>query len=553
MEKCWFDLYPDNVPHEIHIDEELSLIDYLGEQCRKFSNLVAFKNFSGRITFAEFDEQSTLFATYLQQKLGFVRGERFAIMLPNIIQFPVAMFGALKAGLTVVNVNPLYTVRELSHQLKDSGARGIIVMENFAHTVAEALPLSEIKHVIVTRIGDYLNELERHFFHFYLKYLKHEIHDWHIPCAERFIDIMQEAKKYEYLPVKMEGKDTAFLQYTGGTTGLAKGAVLTHHNIISNVHQCLVWVRKKLQHGTDTVVTALPLYHIFSLTGCFFFMAVGSCALLITNPRDIKLFVKILRKNKFSVFVGLNTLFNGLMHQKNFSKIDFSHLQLVISGGMALQKPVADRWQETTGSVIIEGYGLTEASPVVCINPLTIAKFTGSIGVPIPSTDISIRDKGGHEVPLGSHGELWVHGPQVMGGYWKKPQETANVLDEHGWLRTGDIAYANEHGMLFIVDREKDMIIVSGFNVYPNEVEEIIMSHPGVREVAVVGVPSEKTGEAVKAFIVRSDDKLQAQDIIAFCYPRLTKYKIPKLIEFRNELPKSNVGKVLRRELRGSG
>lgn len=550
MEKPWFELYPDTVPHEIHVDENLSLVDYLSEQCRKFSNLVAFENFSSRMTFSEFDEQSTLFAAYLQRKLGFIKGERFAIMLPNVIQFPIAMFGALKAGLTIVNVNPLYTVRELSHQLKDSGARGIIVMENFASTVSEALPLLEIKHVIVTRIGDYLNFFERHFFHCYLKYIKHEIHEWHIPCAEHFREVMEEAKRYEYFPVKLHGEDIAFLQYTGGTTGLAKGAILTHYNIISNVYQCLAWVKQKLQHGTDTVVTALPLYHIFSLTGCFFFMAVGSCALLITNPRDTKLFVKILRKSKFSVFVGLNTLFNGLLHQKKFSKIDFSHLQLVISGGMALQKPVADRWQEATGSVIIEGYGLTEASPVVSINPLNISKFTGSIGVPVPSTNISIRDKNKQEVPMGSPGELWVHGPQVMRGYWGKPKETENVLDEYGWLRTGDIAYVNEQGMIFIVDREKDMIIVSGFNVYPNEIEEVIMHHPGVREVAVVGVPSLKTGEAVKAFVVRSEEKLKEQDIIGFCQQRLTKYKIPKFIEFRSELPKSNVGKVLRRELR---
>lgn len=553
MEKRWFGLYPDSVPHDIHVDDHLSLADYLVERCRDHADLVAFQNFSGQITFSEFDAMSTLFAAYLQNKLGLVKGDRFAIMLPNIIQFPVAMLGALKAGLVIVNVNPLYTVRELSHQLKDSGARGIIVMENFAHTLAQAVPLTEIKHVIVTRIGDYLNFFEKNLFHFFLKYVKREIPDWHIPGAIRFVDVMKQARKLEFVPIKLTGEDVAFLQYTGGTTGLAKGAILTHKNIIANVLQCLEWVRGKLQSGKDTVITALPLYHVFSLTGCFFFMAVGSKALLITNPRDIKLFVRIIRKHQFSVFVGLNTLFNGLMHQCDFKKINFSSLRLVISGGMALQKPVADRWQKLTGSVIVEGYGLTEASPVVSINPLTITAFTGSIGVPIPSTDISIRDKEGNEVAIGTHGELWVHGPQVMRGYWKKPKETANVLDANHWLRTGDIGYVNEQGMLYIVDREKDMIIVSGFNVYPNEIEEVIMSHPGVKEVAVVGVPSPKSGEAIKAFVVRVDNTLQQQALIEFCQGRLTQYKIPKLIEFRDELPKSNVGKVLRRALRGEG
>ncbi len=550
MDKVWLKHYPSGVSETIDADRFTSLSDFLAVQCDKYSDLVAFENFDAQITFKEFDERSKHFAAYLQNELGLKKGDRFAIMLPNIIQFPIVMYAAIRAGLVVVNVNPLYTVRELSHQLKDSGAKAIIVMENFAHTLSEALPMAEVKHVVVTKMGDCLSLVKGSMINWYLKFIKRQIPDWSIPGAINYLQIMRRGSSHAFKPVDLTGEDLAFLQYTGGTTGLAKGAMLTHRNIVANILQCLEWVQAKLQDGKDTVITALPLYHIFSLTGCFFFMAVGSKALLITNPRDIKRFVKILITHKFSLFVGLNTLFNGLMHQPNFKKIDFSELNLVISGGMALQKPVADRWYQQAGSVIIEGYGLTEASPVVAINPLTNTAFTGSVGMPVPSTEVQIRDKEKNELAMGGEGELWVRGPQVMRGYWKRLEATRDVIDADGWLRTGDIARLGDDGAIYIVDREKDMIIVSGFNVYPNEIEEVIMSNPGVKEVAVIGVPSDRTGESVKAFIVRTDKHLQEEDIVAFCLKRLTKYKIPKTIEFRHELPKSNVGKVLRRALR---
>jgi len=549
MEKIWLQSYPEGVPATVDVDLFRNLPEFILQQCRSYSNLVAFENFGSEITFCEFEQLSLRFAAFLQSQLGLKKGDRFAIMLPNIIQFPIALFGILRAGLIVVNVNPLYTAHELAHQLQDSGAKGIIVMENFAHTLSLALSETSIKHVIVTRIGDCLQMWKNVLIHVYLKYLKHQIPAWKIPNTIRFKDIFKH-KPLTFNPVKIEPSDLAFLQYTGGTTGVAKGAMLTHRNIIANIYQSLVMVRPKLRMGKDTIITALPLYHIFSLTGCFFFMAVGSRASLITNPRDMRSFIKILKAKPFNVFVGVNTLFNGLMHQPDFKEIDFSQLNLAISGGMALQRTVANRWQELTGNVIIEGYGLTEASPVITINPITNQHYTGSVGLPIPNTLISLQDEEGHTLARDQEGELCVQGPQVMLGYWQKSEETAMVLDEEGWLRTGDIARVDEKGLVYIVDRRKDMIIVSGFNVYPNEIEDIIMEYPGIKEVAVVGIPSEKTGEAVKAFIVLSDKAVSAEDILKFCHSRLTKYKVPKFIEFRDELPKSNVGKVLRRALR---
>jgi len=550
MEKIWLHNYPAGVPETVNVDRYHSLVDFLETQCQRYSELVAFENFSAQLTYHQLNVLSMRFAGHLQHTFSLCKGDRIAIMLPNVIQFPIALFGALRAGLVVVNVNPLYTARELSHQMQDSGTKAIIVLENFAHVVEQVLPSTDIKHVIVTRMGDCLGRLRGCLINTYLKFVKRQVPGWNIAGAVNYKKLMHQNTVMEFCAPEITPRDIAFLQYTGGTTGLAKGAILTHRNLLVNLHQCLEWVRAKLQHGKDTVVTALPLYHIFSLTGCFFFMAMGAKALLITNPRDLKLFINILRKHPFSVFVGLNTLFNGLMRQYKFSRIDFSHLALVISGGMALQKPVADRWLHKTNSVIIEGYGLTEASPVVTINPLTTIGFTGSVGLPVPDTVVSIRDHQGQELAINKVGELWVKGPQVMQAYWQKPDETRMVLDDDGWLRTGDIARIDERGFVYIVDRKKDMIIVSGFNVYPNEVEEVIMSNPGVQEVAVIGMPSERTGEAVKAFIVRSDADLREDDVIAFCLQRLTKYKIPKYIEFRHSLPKSNVGKVLRRALR---
>lgn len=549
MEKPWLSLYPAKVPATITVDPQRSLRDYLDQQCHEFASHVAFQNFSKQLTYAEFDRLSTRFAAYLQHGLRLKKGDRFAIMLPNVLQFPIAMFAAIKAGVIIVNINPLYTARELIVQLNDSGASAIIVLENFARTLSEALPMTQVSHVIVTKPGDCLDFKERCLSWLIAKVIKRTIPPWEIASAISFSDAMLAAHSMHYDRVPLQGNDIAFLQYTGGTTGTVKAAVLTHTNVLANVQQCLAWVRSKLHYGSDTVITALPLYHIFSLMGCLFFMGVGAKALLISNPRNYGLFIKTLQKNRFSIFVGLNTMFNSLMRQDGFKAIDFSALSLVISGGMALQKAVAERWQAMTGVVIVEGYGLTEASPVVTINPVNITEFTGSIGVPISSTDLQIRNKQGEVMPTGEYGEIWVSGPQVMQGYWQNPSETAQVIDAAGWLRTGDIGYVDARGMVYVVDREKDMIIVSGFNVYPNEIEEVIASHPDVKEVAVVGVPSTKTGEAVKAFVV-ADERVTAKEIIDFCHERLTHYKVPRSIEFMRELPKSTVGKVLRRELR---
>lgn len=549
MEKPWLKLYPAGVPVNIKVEEHTSLRDYVTQQCREFANQIAFQNFSKQITYAEFDAVSTRLAAYFQHGMGLKKGDRLAIMLPNVLQFPITMLAAIKAGIVIVNINPLYTARELVLQLNDSGAQAIIVLENFARTLSEALPKTQVKHVVVTKPGDCLDFRERCLSWLIAKVIKRTIPAWQINGAIFFNDALLAAQSMPLDLVPLQGSDIAFLQYTGGTTGTVKAAILTHANVLANVHQCLAWVKSKLSYGKDTVVTALPLYHIFSLMGCLFFMGVGANALLISNPRNYPLFIKTLKKKRFTIFVGLNTMFNSLMRQPGFDEINFSTLRLVISGGMALQKAVADRWQELTGNVIVEGYGLTEASPVVTINPVDVTAFNGSIGVPISSTDLQIRDKQGRVLAYGEYGEIWVSGPQVMQGYWQKPAETALVLDSQGWLRTGDIGYIDQDGRVYVVDREKDMIIVSGFNVYPNEIEEVLAGHPRVKEVAVIGVPSQSTGEAVKAFIV-VDQPVSADELVKFCQDRLTHYKIPKTIQFMRELPKSNVGKVLRRELR---
>jgi long-chain acyl-CoA synthetase len=549
MEKVWLKNYPPGVSPTIDLDGQ-TIVDYISKQCDSYPQACAFENFKSEITYAEFDEKSKRLAAYFQKELGLKKGDRFGIMLPNILQFPIAMFAALRAGLTIVTINPLYTSREISHQLKDAGVTAIIVLEKFAHELANALPYVSTKHVIVTRIGDCLGTVKGTVFNFVLKYIKRDVPDWHIPRAMIFNRVMEKAKELTFDPVAIDKSDVAFFQYTGGTTGTPKGAILTHKNIVANVKQCLAWVKNDLEPEKEAVITALPLYHIFSLTGCMFFMGIGVKALLITNPRDIKLFIRLLKSYQFSVFMGLNTLFNALMHAPGFEKINFSSFKLCFSGGMALQKTVADEWKEKTGLKITEGYGLTEASPVVCINPLHLKDHIGSVGLPIPSTEVKVCDAEGNELPQGEKGELYVRGPQVMKGYWRCPNETALVLDDKGWLRTGDVARLDEKGFIYIVDRKKDMIIVSGFNVYPNEVEAVIMSHPGVGEVAVVGVPSERSGEAVKAVIVKRDRRLTADDVLDFCHKHLTGYKVPSYIQFKRDLPKSTVGKVLRRALR---
>lgn len=553
MDKIWLKSYPPGVPETVNVDTYHSINEAMDVYCQQFANKPAFMNFGVTLTYQELDKITKQFAAFLQQHLKMKKNDRFAIMLPNVMQFPIAMFGALRAGLVVMNINPLYTAHELAFQLEDSGATAVIVLENFAHELSLALPQTKIKHVIIARMGDCLGWLKGGVANFLVKYIKRLVPAWQITDTIDFLSALKIGKSLTLEKVAVGAEDVAFLQYTGGTTGVAKGAMLTHRNIIANVTQSLSWVKSVLVVGHETAVAALPLYHIFSLTVCCFcFMAVGSQCLLITNPRDITGFIKILRKVPATIFIGLNTLFNALMHHPRFADINFSTLRLVIAGGMAMQKAVADEWQKRTGTVILEGYGLTEASPVVTINPVTMKSFTGSIGLPVPETEIAIRDDAGNDMPIGKAGELCVRGPQVMLGYWQKPEETALVLDKEGWLYTGDIVTMDERGFVYLLDRKKDMIIVSGFNVYPNEVEDAIASNPGVREVAVVGAPSEKSGEIVKAFVVRKDPTLTAEALIAYCRERLTAYKIPKQIEFRDELPKSNVGKVLRRALRES-
>ncbi len=548
MEKIWLSHYPQGVSDQINLYPYDSLVDFISQQCQRYAKLPAFENFGTTLSFEDLDHLSLQFASYLQQDLKLKKGDRFAIMLPNVMQFPIALYGALRAGLIVVNINPLYTATELKHQIDDSGAKAIIVMENFAATVSKVLPLDSLQHVIITRMGDCLSWTKKHLIHGYLKYKK-AIPRYYIKGAIFYHDIMKQKATRNFSPVNIDLNDVAFLQYTGGTTGIAKGAILTHSNILANVLQCLEWLKPKLQEGKDVVVMPLPLYHIFSLTSCFFFIAVGAKSLLISDPRNIPQFIKLLRHCEFHILLGLNTLFNALMHHPKFEKIDFSTVKFVFSGGMPLQQSVAERWQAITNVVITEGYGLTEASPVVTINPLTLQSFKASIGMPIPVTEISIRDADKQELPIGEVGELLVRGPQVMQGYWNNLDETAYVLSEDGWLSTGDMARIDEQGMLYIIERKKDMILVSGFNVYPNEIEAVLTSHSQIKEAAVIGVADEKTGEAIKAFIVL-EETISVKEIKAFASNYLTAYKIPKEIVFCDDLPKSPVGKVLRRMLR---
>lgn len=551
MEKIWLKSYPADVPAEINPDAYKSLADLFDKTCRKYSEKPAFANMGTVMTYGELDQAANHFAAYLQKKLHCQKGDRLAIMIPNLLQYPVAVFGAFVAGMTVVNVNPLYTARELEHQLRDSGATVIVVLANFAHVLQEIVKNTQVKHVIVTEIGDMYPPVKRVIVNAAVKYIKKMVPNWNIPGAIKFTTVMKLGRKKNPDPVPLTGQDAAFLQYTGGTTGIAKGAILTHRNMVANVEQASAWIHPFLDEGAETIITALPLYHIFSLTAnCLVFLKNGSLNVLITNPRDIKGFVKELSHYQFTALTGVNTLFNALLHNDDFSKLNFSKFKLALGGGMAVQRAVAERWIGITGKPLLEAYGLTETSPAVTINPLDMKIFNGSIGLPVPSTEISIRDDAGNELPIGEIGELCVRGPQVMQGYWHRPDETQKVMMSDGFLRTGDVACFDEKGFIYLKERKKDMILVSGFNVYPNEIEDVIAKHPGVLEVAVVGVPNENSGEVVKAFIVKKDPMLQADDIIHFCREYLTGYKVPKMIEFRRELPKSNVGKILRRELR---
>ena len=551
MEKVWLKHYPAGVPAEIDLTEYASLADFFARGAALWSDKVAYVNMGVELTYRQVDLLSARFASYLQGTLGLPKGTRIALMMPNLLQYPVCMFAALRAGYTVVNCNPLYTPRELESQLKDSGAEAIVILENFAHTLQAIVEHTQIKHVVVTSLGDMLGSLKGSLVDFMVKRVKKMVPAWKLPQSIRLSQAMKLGSSQKLQPVDVTRDDLAFLQYTGGTTGVAKGAMLTHGNILANLLQAHVWIGSNLRRGNETIVTALPLYHIFSLTAnCFVFFMVGARNLLITNPRDINGFVKELGKYKWSVISGVNTLFNALLHHPKFAKLDFSDLRLALSGGMSLQKSVADKWREVTGHTLIEAYGLTEASPAVCCCPIDQTEYNGSIGQPLPSTTISLRDEDGREVPPGQAGELCMQGPQMMKGYWNAPEDTAQVMTADGYLRTGDVALIDERGFVRIVDRKKDTILVSGFNVYPNEVEDIIAMHPDVAEVAVIGIPSEHSGEAVKVFVVRKQGTLNEKELIAHCRKSLTGYKVPHFVEFRDNLPKTNVGKILRRALR---
>ncbi|CAN5362598.1 long-chain fatty acid--CoA ligase [soil metagenome] len=553
MERIWLKQYPAGVPADIDVNQYPSLVELLEESFKKFADRKSFICMDKSITYRDLDEMSAAMGAYLQSK-GLKKGARVAIMMPNVLQNPVASAAILRAGFTVVNVNPLYTPRELEHQLKDSGAEAIILLENFATTLEKVLAKTSVKHVIMGSMGDLLG-FKGVIVNFVVRKVKKMVPAFSIPSAVSFNDALAAGRKLTLNKPKLTGDDVAFLQYTGGTTGVSKGATLLHRNILANVLQNDAWLQpalKKPPHVEQLfIVCALPLYHIFALTACFLLaVRAGGVNLLIPNPRDMAGFVKELSKYQVNSFPAVNTLYNGLLNTPGFDKLDFSKLKSCFGGGMAVQKPVADKWTQVTGVALSEGYGLSETSPTLTCNPADTDKFSGSIGIPVPSTYLSIRDDDGNEVPLGEAGEICAKGPQVMAGYWQRPEETAKVMTADGFFRTGDIGIMSPDGYTKIVDRKKDMILVSGFNVYPNEVEEVIASHPGVLECAVIGVPDAKSTEAVKAFVVKKDPNLTAQDVIKFAATELTGYKVPKHVEFRTELPKTNVGKILRRELR---
>ncbi|MCU5775793.1 long-chain-fatty-acid--CoA ligase FadD [Erwiniaceae bacterium BAC15a-03b] len=550
MKKVWLNRYPADVPAEIDADRYTSLVDLFEQAAKRYADQPAFINMGQVMTFRKLEERSRAFAAYLQEGLGLKKGDRVALMMPNLLQYPIALFGVLRAGMIVVNVNPLYTPRELEHQLNDSGASAIVLVSNFAHTLEKVVEKTQVKHVILTRLGDQLSPAKATLVNFVVKYIKRLVPKYNLPHAISFRSAMHQGYRLQYVRPDVINEDLAFLQYTGGTTGVAKGAMLTHRNMQANLEQTKATYGSLLQDGNETVVTALPLYHIFALTvNCLLFVELGGRNLLITNPRDIPGLVKELGKYPFTAITGVNTLFNALLNDKDFNRLDFSSLRLSAGGGMSVQKAVAERWEKLTGHYLLEGYGLTECSPLVSVNPYDITCHNGSIGLPVPSTDIKLVDDAGNDVVEGEPGELCIKGPQVMLGYWQHPQATDEVL-KNGWLHSGDIVTVDHEGFLRIVDRKKDMILVSGFNVYPNEIEDVLMQHAKVREAAAIGVPSDLSGEAVKVCIVKKDDSLTKDELIAHCRRLLTGYKVPKIVEFRDELPKSNVGKILRRELR---
>jgi len=550
MEKIWLQSYPQGVPAEISIDHVPSLVALFEQACTRYADKVAYISMGKEMTYGQLDEGTRAFAGWLQS-LGIAPGERVALMMPNMLQYPVALFGTLRAGCVVVNCNPLYTPRELEHQLKDSGATAIVIVENFANTLEQVVAHTAIKHVVVTPMGEMLGAVKGTLVNLVLRHVKKMVPAWKLPDAIGFNRALAAGRRHGFTPVTLCHDDIAFLQYTGGTTGVSKGAMLTHGNIASNVMQAYSWIKPVVHEGQEFIITALPLYHIFALTAnCLTFLMIGAKNLLIANPRDIPGFIKEWSKYPVTVVTGVNTLFAALLADPGFEKLDFSTMNVTLGGGMAVQGPVAEHWLKVTGVPLLQAYGLTETSPAATINPLDMHAFNGSIGLPISSTEVSIRDDYGNEVPQGQVGEICIRGPQVMKGYWQRQEETEHVFYPDRFLRTGDVGYVDKQGFVFLVDRKKDMILVSGFNVYPNEVEEVVAMLPGVMFVAAIGVPDEHSGEAVKIFVVRKEPSLNERMIIEHCRSQLTGYKVPKHVEFRDDLPRTNVGKILRRALK---
>lgn len=551
MDKVWLSRYPEDVPAEINPDMYSSLVDMFEQSVQKYADQTAFINMGQVMTFRKLEERSRAFAAYLQNDLKLQKGDRVAVMMPNLLQYPIAIFGILRAGCVVVNVNPLYTPRELEHQLNDAGAKAIVIVSNFAHTLEAVVKDTSVEHVILTRLGDQLSRPKGTLVNFVVKYIKKMVPKYHLPHATSMRMALRKGRRMQYVKPFISGEDMAFLQYTGGTTGVAKGAMLTHHNMVSNVMQAKGAYGPVLTEGRELIVTALPLYHVFALTvNCLLILEMGGQNLLITNPRDIPTFIKELQRYPFTAITGVNTLFNALVNNEDFHELDFSNLRLSVGGGMAVQRAVAEKWQNITGNYLLEGYGLTECSPLVAAYPYDLTQYNGSIGLPVPSTEVRLIDDEGNEVSMDGTGELQVRGPQVMKGYWQRPEATKEVLTDDGWLSTGDIVRFDDDGFMHIVDRKKDMILVSGFNVYPNEIEDVVALHGKVMEVAAIGQAHDVSGEIVKLCVVKRDPSLTREELIAHCREHLTGYKIPKIVEFHEELPKSNVGKILRRVLR---
>ncbi len=551
MEKTWLKSYDEGVATEINMGEYSSLCEIIESSCQRFADQPAYTNMGTSLSYRDVDRLSRAFAAYLQHDLGLAKGSRVAVMMPNLLQYPVAIFGILRAGCVVVNVNPMYTPRELQHQLSDANVSTIVILENFVHTLEAVINNVPVKNVLTTQIGDMLSFPKSLLTNFVVKRVKKMVPSFSLPGVTPFNSALKMGASKSMNKVDVSHDDLAFLQYTGGTTGVAKGAMLSHGNMVANLLQSAAWLANETEEGREVIITALPLYHIFSLTAnCLTFMKFGGENVLITNPRDFAAFVKELSQHKFTAFTGVNTLFNALLQTPGFDKLNFSHLRLTLGGGMAVQRAVAERWQAVTGRALVEAYGLTETSPAACINPMSTQKYNGSIGLPISSTEVTIRDDDGNILPQGEIGEICISGPQVMQGYWQRDEATQEVMTEDGALRTGDMGHIDERGYTFITDRKKDMILVSGFNVYPNELEDVAVMHPGVSEAAAIGVPDEKSGEAVKLFVVCSDGSVTPDDVKAHCKEHLTGYKVPRFIEIRDDLPKTNVGKILRRELR---